>query len=141
MPVLGKKNDAKNLPSVWNLLCHKRPSYVHVYGYSTGFVVKIENMIIQSHLRWYGHVIHWDINSQICEVMELQITGKWKKGWPRKSWEECIKKDLEQYGLRRKDAYDQEKWQEQIKAKIATSQDNGIKTDVVVVTVVTTFSF
>ena len=137
---MGKKNDAKNLPSVWNLLCHKRPSYVDVYGYSTGFVVKIENMIIQSHLRWYGHVIHWDINSN---MWGYGTSNNWerKKGWPRKSWEECIKKDLEQYGLKRKDAYDQEKWQEQIKAKIATSQDNGIKTDVVVVTVVTTFSF
>ena len=57
-------------------------------------VVKIED-IIQSHLQWYGHVIHRDINSQIREVMELEITVKRKKGQPRKSWEECIKKDLE----------------------------------------------
>ena len=56
--------------------------------------VKIED-IIQSHLQWYGHVIHRDINSQIREVMELEITVKRKKGQPRKSWEECIKKDLE----------------------------------------------
>ena len=42
--------------------------------------------------------------------MEFEITGK------RKSREECIKKDLE-YGLRRVDAYDREKWRERIKAK------------------------
>ena len=36
-----------------------------------------------------------DINSQICEVMEVEITEKRKKGRPRKSWEECVKKDLE----------------------------------------------
>ena len=59
-----------------------------------GVVVKIED-IIQSHLRWYGHVICQDINSSTCEVMELEITGKRKKGLPRKSWEECIKNDLE----------------------------------------------
>ena len=47
-----------------------------------------------------------DINSQICEVMEVEITGKRKKGPPKKSWEECEKKDLERYGLRREDAYD-----------------------------------
>ena len=51
--------------------------------------------------------------------MNLEITEKRKKGRPRKLWEEYIKKDLEQYGLRRKDTFDQEKWQEQIKAKIA----------------------
>ena len=57
-------------------------------------VVKIDNMIIQSHLWWYGHGMFGDINSQICEVMEIEITKK-RKGRPRKSWEECIKKDLE----------------------------------------------
>ena len=36
-----------------------------------------------------------NINSQIREVMEVEITGKRKKGRPRKSWEECVKKDLE----------------------------------------------
>ena len=74
-----------------------------------GVVVKIGDMIIQN-LRWYGHVMRGDINSQICEVMEVEITGKKKKGRPRKTWEECIMKDLEQYGLRRKDIYDRKKW-------------------------------
>ena len=58
-------------------------------------VVKIED-IIQSCLWWYGHVMRGDISSQICEVMELEITRKRKKGRPRKLWEECVKKDLEQ---------------------------------------------
>ena len=53
-----------------------------------------------------------DINSQIREVMEVEISGKRKKGRPRKSWEECIKKDLDQYGLRRKYGYDQKKWKQ-----------------------------
>ena len=84
-----------------------------------GVVVKVEDLIIQSHLRWYGHVKHGDINFQIREVMQVEVTGKRKKNRPRKSWEECVKKDLEQYGLRREDAYDQKKWREQIRAKIA----------------------
>ena len=49
-----------------------------------GVVTKIKDMIMQSHLLPYGNVIHWDINSQICEVMNLEITGKRKKGQPRK---------------------------------------------------------
>ena len=56
-----------------------------------GVVVKIDNMIIQSPLQWYVHVMHGDINSQIHAVMEVEITGKGKKGQPRKSWEECIR--------------------------------------------------
>ena len=61
-----------------------------------GVVVKIEDMIIQSRLRWYGHNMCGEINSQIREVVELEITGNRKKGRPRKSWEECVKKDFKQ---------------------------------------------
>ena len=43
-------------------------------------IVKIEDMIIQSRLLWYGHVMRGDINSQIREFMEVEITGKRKKG-------------------------------------------------------------
>ena len=60
-----------------------------------GVVVKIKDLIIQSRLQWYGHVMLGDINSQIHEVMEVEITGKRKKGRPRKLWEECVKKYLE----------------------------------------------
>ena len=43
-----------------------------------GVAAKIKN-ILQSRLRWYGHVIHRDISSLIHEVMELEIAGKKKK--------------------------------------------------------------
>ena len=45
-----------------------------------GIVLKIKGIIIQSHLRWHSHIIHQDINSQIREVMEFEITEKRKKG-------------------------------------------------------------
>ena len=59
-----------------------------------GVVVKID-MIIQSLLQWHGHVMRRDINSQIGELMEVEITGKRNKSRPRESWEVCAKKDLE----------------------------------------------
>ena len=58
-------------------------------------VVVIEDMIIQSRLRWYGHVIHGDINSQIRKVVEVEITGKKRKGRPRKS---CGRVHKERFG-------------------------------------------
>ena len=89
-------------------LVHKVPT--DVLRDRVGVVVKMENMW------WYGHVMRGDISSQIREVMEVEITGKRKKGQPRKSWEECIKKDLERYGLRREDVYDRKKWREPVRA-------------------------
>ena len=70
-----------------------------VLGDKVGVVLKIENMIFKNRLPWYDHVMREDINSQICEVMEVEITGKKKKSQPRKSWGECVKKVLEPYGL------------------------------------------
>ena len=70
-----------------------------------GIVVKIEDMIIQNSQRWYGCVLHGDINSQIHKVMEVEIIRKRKKNRARKPWEEYIKKNFKQYGLRREDLY------------------------------------
>ena len=39
-----------------------------------GVVVKINEMIMQSHLQWYGHAICQVINYQIREVLEIEIT-------------------------------------------------------------------
>ena len=47
-----------------------------------------------------------DINSQIHAVMEVQITVKRKEDRSRESWEECVKRHLVRYDLRREDAYD-----------------------------------
>ena len=54
----------------------------------------------------------------LCEVMETEIAGK-KEDLTKILREECIKKNLKQHGLRREDVYDREKWQEQVKSKIA----------------------
>ena len=88
-------------------------------------VMNIGGMVIQSCLRWYGHVMRGDINYQRQEVMEVEITGKRKKGRPKKLWEECEKKNLERYGWRREDVYNQKKLLEQIRAKIANPSQPG----------------
>ena len=97
-----------------------------------GVLVKIEDMIIQSCLWWYN-VIGQDINLQMCEGKELEIIEKRSKSQIKKLWEECVKKNLQWYGLKREDGYNREKLQEWIKAKIANpaSLDNGIKMGVV----------
>ena len=95
-----------------------------------GVGVKIEGMIIQTRLLWYGHIIRRDINSQIREVVELEITVKRKKAQPRKSWKKCVKKDLERYGLRIEDAYDRKlNGESKLKQKLPTSasRDNDSK--------------
>lgn len=52
-----------------------------VRNFRIEFIVVV---LIQNRLRWYGHVMRGDINFQIREVMELEITEKKKKRRPRK---------------------------------------------------------
>ena len=98
-------------------------------------VMNIGGMIIQSHLRWYGHVMRGDINSQTQEVMEVEITGKRKKGQLRKSVKRRIWNDMA--GEERMRTIEKN-GQSKLEQKLLTpaSRDNGIKTDIVVVVVV-----
>ena len=83
-------------------------------------VVKIEDMIIQSRMRWCGHVMRGGTNSQMREVVEVEITGKRKKSRPMKLWEEWVKKDLERL-LTKEDPYDRKIWREVVRANIANA--------------------
>ena len=80
-------------------------------------VSKINDMIIQSYLWWCDHVIHRDISSQICGAAEVEITGK--KG-RRVGQGNCGHKESQRVQIvRREDAYDEEIWPVEIKAKSA----------------------
>ena len=91
-----------------------------------GVVVTIEDFIIVFYNVCSGMVMSSIKMSapKYVRSWSMKYQGK-EKGRPRKSWEECIKKDLEQYGLRREDAYDRVKCQEHIKAKIANPGQPG----------------
>ena len=49
-----------------------------------GVAVKIQDILLHSRLRWYGHAIRRDTNSQMHELLRLETSGKRKKGQPRK---------------------------------------------------------
>ena len=59
-------------PRIIRMMCGKRlvdRVSIDVLHVRVGVVVKIEDMMIQSRRRCYGHLMRGDINSQIREVM------------------------------------------------------------------------
>ena len=44
----------------------------------------VEDVIVRSRLRGYGHVICQGIETQIHEVLQFEVAGKRPKGRPRK---------------------------------------------------------
>ena len=59
----------------------------------------IENALRRWHLRWYGHVQRMDPDTWPKKVDKTIVTGNNPRGCPRKTWLQCIKKDLAVKGL------------------------------------------
>ena len=78
-------------------------------------------------VKWYVDMVMSCLETSIPKYVSL-----WK-GWSSKSWEECVRKDLEPYVWRREDAY-QFHYETKLELKLLppASLDNGIKTIVAV---------
>ncbi|XP_023236506.1 uncharacterized protein LOC111635696 [Centruroides sculpturatus] len=61
-------------------------------------------------LRWFGHLERRSDNYDGKKIGKLVIEGKGKRGRPKMRWEDKVKEDLNQRGLKREEALDREKW-------------------------------
>ena len=59
-------------------------------------------------LRWHGHVTR--SSSSIKNVMGVSAPGSKGRGRPRKTWEECVKRDIQECGLTDVDPLDRNLW-------------------------------
>ena len=74
---------------------------IDVFRETVNVSIKTEDILVHSRLQWHGHVICQDTNLLTCEVMQLEIEGKSKKGCTRKLCKVHIN-DLVLSGLNRK---------------------------------------
>jgi len=72
-------------------------------------------MIKKSSLRWFGHVEWKDDNDWVKRCITWQVEGIRQRGRPKKTWWDCVKKDMESLGLSQKDAQSRNKWSRRIK--------------------------
>ena len=66
--------------------------------------------------RWYGHVQH--STSCINKVTGLVIPGDRGRGRPRKTWSECVRKDLLAHNLSDVNPLDREIWRTRIRQSL-----------------------
>ena len=62
-------------------------------------------------VRWYGHVLRTDDDSVLRIVPNLEVSGKKKRGQPRKTWKKQVEEETEKIGLK-KDALRRDKWRD-----------------------------
>ena len=75
-------------------------------------VIDIREKVKETRLRWFGHVKR--SNSYIRTVYEKPVEGKRSRGRQKMRWRDCVKKDLQEKGLKESDALDRKMWRRKI---------------------------
>ncbi|KAL1448427.1 hypothetical protein WDU94_003661 [Cyamophila willieti] len=73
-------------------------------------VTEVTKKIQERRLQWYGHVMRRDEDYVGKIVNRMQVAGRRARGRPKKKWEHCVTKDLEEKGLSENDAQNRGRW-------------------------------
>ncbi|CAH1266594.1 Hypp3432 [Branchiostoma lanceolatum] len=71
-------------------------------------LVDIVSVLWSCRLRWYGHVER--ASGCINTITKMQLPGSRGRGRPRKSWMECVRKDIKVCGLTSVNPLDRAAW-------------------------------
>ena len=78
-------------------------------------LVKITEVIRESRLRWYGHVLRMDGEERVKKAWEEPVRGRRSRGRQRIRWRDKVKDDMERRGLVEEDAFDRNNWRRSIR--------------------------
>ena len=70
----------------------------------------IDEIVERGRLRWFGHVERKPIANWVSACRGFVVAGTKSKGRSRKTWEECVKKDLNCRSLKAEMAQDRSNW-------------------------------
>ena len=71
-------------------------------------------ILVREHrLRWFGHVMR--SNGEINRARSRPVPGRKGPGRPKKTWEECVKRDLKVCGLSEAGTQDRLSWRSSVK--------------------------
>ena len=64
----------------------------------------------------YGHVLRRDDDSVLTIALNLEVSGKRKRGLPKKTWKKQVEEKTEKIGLKKKNALNRAKWRDGVQA-------------------------
>ena len=80
-----------------------------------GLSEDISIVVKRARLRWFGHVYRRDDDVGIKKAFLFEAGGRLGRGRPRKTWNELIRRDLNDFGLCEWDALDRGLWRNTIR--------------------------
>ena len=81
-----------------------------------GLKETIDRLATANGVRWYGYVLRRDDHSVLRVALNLEVSGKRKRGWPKKTWKKQVEEETEKIGLKNEDALRQDKWRDGVRA-------------------------
>ena len=80
-----------------------------------GLKETIDRLATANGVRWYGHVLRRDDDSVLRVALDLEVSGKKKRGRPKKTWMKQVEEETEKIGLKM-DALRRDKWRGGVRA-------------------------
>ena len=81
-----------------------------------GLKETIDRLATANGVRWYGHVLRRDDDSVLRVALNLEVSGKRKRGRPKKTWKKQLEEETEIIGLKKEDALRRDKWRDRVRA-------------------------
>ena len=81
-----------------------------------GLKETIDWLVIANGVTWYGHVLRRDDDSVLRVALNLEVSGKRKRGRSKKTWRKQVEEETEKIGLKKEDALRQDKWRDGVQA-------------------------
>ena len=78
--------------------------------YSLLDVPCVADVVRRGRLRWFGHLECKSADDWVSAIRDVDVVGVKSKGRSRKTWWECVKKDMDELGLKRQSALDRDLW-------------------------------
>ena len=83
-------------------------------------ISSVLEIISRGRLRWFGHVERKEDNDWVKACQNFVVPGKVGVGRKRRTWKECVKKDMKSKGLTVEDAQDRVIWRWRVLGKRPT---------------------
>src|SRR3989442_329902 len=67
-------------------------------------IESVDSVVRRGMLRWFGHVERKEADDWVSKCRHLEVGGGVRKGGSRKTWMQCVNKDMRKCGLKKEDA-------------------------------------
>ena len=92
---------------------------MRIYAIFLG-INRVAHVVRRERLRWFGHLEHKSVDDWVPSWRRLVVEGARGQGGGRKTWERCVKDDMELLGLHSEWAIFRDVWRDLIWGKRLT---------------------